>query len=647
VSPVGQAVFWVLVALPATTGALLCLAGRRVERWAAGIAVVTAAAVLAAAITGAAVRPEVAVRFLPVADVGLAVDGLSAVVLPAVAAVTLLVLVFAAGDVREGRARFSGLMLLFAAAVAMTGTATTLPALLVAWEVMGATSYALIGHHWRRDATVAAGTTAFVTTRTADLGLYLAAGAAVAGGAGLSLDRLPDAAAPWADVAAAGVLVAALGKAAQLPFSFWLSRAMVGPSPVSALLHSAAMVAMGGYLLLRTAPLLESTGWAAHAAAWTGAVTAVALGAVAVAQRDLKQLLAASTSAQLGFVVLGAGVASVSGGAVHLVAHAATKATLFLAAGAWLTALGTRRLTALRGAARRWPAVGAAAGVAALSLAGVPPLALWATKDEVLAAAKETSTALYVVGLAAAALSAAYAGKVLWTVWRALPDDAEAGYDTEEAGTRRVGILERVPLVLLAAGAAVLGLLAWPPVGDALRTVLGETAAPRPGPAELLVSGALAVAVVAVMALAVRRGASEPRWATGWLFLDVAAERAVVRPVWWLAGRCARFDDAVLDRAVMATARAPLRAARWLAEADDRGLDAAVEASARAGTRLARRAQRADIGGIDRLVDGIATATRGLGAVVRRTQTGLLHHYYVQAAVVLAAALAVLLLAGR
>ncbi|SDY72038.1 NADH:ubiquinone oxidoreductase subunit 5 (chain L)/Multisubunit Na+/H+ antiporter, MnhA subunit [Modestobacter sp. DSM 44400] len=613
-SGLGTALLWAVVVLPSGVGAALCLTGRRADRPAPVVAVLTAALVLVGAVAVAVLRPRTTVPFLPRAPFGLGVDALSAVVLPTVATVTVLVLLFAAVDIRERPARFFGLMLLFVAAVAITATATTLPALLFAWEIMGATSYALIGFSWRESDRVGAGTTAFLTTRTADLGLYLAAGAALAGGSGLALADLPGTSSPARDVVAAGVLVAALGKAAQLPFSFWLSRAMEGPSPVSALLHSAAMVAMGGYLLLRTAPLLESTGWAAPTAAWVGALTALLLGAVAVAQRDLKQLLGASTSAQLGFVVLGAGVGSVSGGVAHLVAHAATKALLFLAAGAWLSALGTKQLSALHGAARRWPVVGGTATVAALSLAGVVPLSLWATKDDVLAAAMGSSLALYLVGLAAAALSAAYAGKVLWLIWRPLPADAEAGYDTEEEGTRRIALLEKVPLVVLAVGAAVLGLLVWPPAGEALRRALGEAAAARPTVPELLSSAVLSVLVV----LAVRRWRLPgPRWAASWLGLGTATQVLVVVPVLRLAEALARLDDRVIDRAVDGSARMSLRAADVVAEADDVGFDGAAE--------------------------GVAAGTRRLGALARRTQTGQLHQYYVQATVVLAAALALLL----
>jgi NADH-quinone oxidoreductase subunit L len=379
----------------------------------------------------------VAVPFMADTDFALSVDALAALMLPTLAVVSLLVLVFSAGEIDESPGRFHGLMLLFVSSVALTATATTLPTLLFAWELMGATSYALIGFWWRDSDRMTAGLTAFVTTRTADVGLYVAAAAALAGGAGLALADLADSSPGWRDVVAAGIVVAALGKAAQLPFSFWLSRAMEGPSPVSALLHSAAMVAMGGYLLLRMSPLLASTGWAGPTTAWIGATTALLMGAVAVGQRDLKQLLAASTSAQLGFVVMAAGVASVSGGAAHLVAHASTKALLFLAAGAWLTALGTKRLTGLAGAARRWRLAGWSATVGALALAGTAPLSLWATKDAVLAAALEESPWLYAAGLAASALSAGYAGKILVVLWRRAPHPrpVEADDGEEQQGT--------------------------------------------------------------------------------------------------------------------------------------------------------------------------------------------------------------------
>lgn len=629
-----EAALWLLLLLPAVVGGVLAVF--RLERAAAAVSVVTATATVVLSVVVALTRPVVSVPFMAGSDFALGIDGLSALVAPTVAGVALLVLIFSAGEIDASQGRFHGLMLVFASAALVTVAAQTLPALLFAWEVMGATSFALIGFWWQEDRRVSAGVTAFVTTRTADVGLYVAAGAALAGGAGWALADLATASGGWRHVLAAGVLVAALGKAAQLPFSFWLSRAMEGPSPVSALLHSAAMVAMGGYLLLRMEPLLTATGWAAPTAAWVGVLTALVLGAVAVGQRDLKQLLAASTSAQLGFVVMGAGLGSVSGGAAHLVAHASTKALLFLAAGAWLTALGTKQLGGLRGVARRWRLVGWTVTVAGLSLAGVAPLALWATKDAVLAAALEESPWLYAVGLAAAALSAAYAGKLLVVIWRRVPAsgraEVEAHLDEEQPGTAHVGVLEKAPLLVLAVGAAVLGLLALPPVGDTVAQALGEEP-PHAAPMELLTSAVLALAV---LGLVWWRPVPEPRWALTWLGLDRATQALVVRPTLGLAERLARFDDHVLDRLVTGSASSALWVSRRMARFDDRVLDGGVEATSRASLRVAERSASGDDRWVDGAVEGVAAWLRGLGRLARRPQTGQLHQYYIQAVAVLA-----------
>ncbi|MEO7753639.1 MAG: proton-conducting transporter membrane subunit [Terracoccus sp.] len=648
-----QVALWLLVALPAGTGgALLVLPALR--RAAVPIALTVSSLVVALSAVAVAARPSVSMPFVAGADLGLAVDGLSAFVLPMVTVVTLLVLVFAAGDVRTDRARFHGLMLLFSAAASLTATATTLPTLLVGWEVMGAMSYALIGFWWWEDSRVSAGLTAFLTTRAADLGLYLAAGAALAGGSGLALADLVSAASPWRDVVVAGILVSALGKAAQLPFSFWLSRAMEGPSPVSALLHSAAMVAMGGYLLLRAEPLVASTGWAPAATAWVGVLTAIALGVVALAQHDLKQLLAASTGSQLGFVVLAAGVGAVAGGTAQLVAHAATKALLFLAAGSWLTALGTKHLDGLVGVARRWPLVGWCATVGALALAGVPPLSLWATKDAVLAGALEQSVWLYAAGLAAAGLSAAYAARILVVVWRSTDgreERARAHLDEEEEGTREVTTWQRVPLVLLAAGAAVLGLLALPPVASVLTEVVAEAVgaggpeSTAASPLELATSGVLALAVVLLLVLLARRGSRwletpGSSWLGSWLGLESAAHRVVVRPTLALAARLDRLDRG-LDRGVGAVLGGVLGLSRGATRVDG-GLDRGVTGVAARTVRLGHLATSAEQG-VDALVQGLAARVRGLGRLARRPQTGQLHHYYLEAVAVLAAALLLLL----
>ncbi|WP_026403832.1 NADH-quinone oxidoreductase subunit L [Actinomadura rifamycini] len=582
---------------PLLAGALLLVAGRRADRVAPAAGVAVAAAVLALAGAAAAARPAARVAVLPGAPGGLAVDGLSAAMVVTVAAAVLLVLLHAAA---EGfGARFSGLMLVFAGAMLVTVTASDLLLLLMGWEVMGAMSYALIGYRWTDDGAVRSAAAAFVTTRAADTGLYLAAGFALAGTGSLSLAGLEAARSPWIDLIAAGVVVAALGKSAQLPFSFWLSRAMAGPSAVSALLHSATMVAAGGYLLLRLHPLLAASGWAGAVVCWAGALTALVLGVVALAQRDLKQLLAASTCAQIGFVVLAAGAAAVAGGALHLVAHAAVKSLLFLCAGVWLARTGTQRLDGLGGAARtsRW--VGAAFALGTLALAGVPPLSLWFTKDAVLAAALDRSPGLFAVGLAASVVAAGYAAKALVAVW--------AG-----GGGRRgdVPAVQKAPLAVLAAAACAAGFAV--PFGG------GWEVRPRPSAWELGLSGVLAAAVVAAVAKGVRVRA--PAWGLHWAYLERAAHAGVVRPVLALARGLARFDDRVVDGTVAAIARGGRRAAEF----------AARDAEPR----------------VDGVVAAVGRGARALGALARRPQTGQVHMYYAQAAVMLAVLVLIAVLAG-
>ncbi|RFU21742.1 proton-conducting transporter transmembrane domain-containing protein [Geodermatophilus marinus] len=642
------AVLAALTGLPTVAGAALLLCGRRADRAAAPVAVAVTAATLVLAAAAAAGRPELSAPFLTTVEGGdlrLVVDGLSAVLVVLVAAVALPVTVFAAAGLPRdtARARFAGLLLLFVAAMLVTVTAATLPALLLAWEVMGATSYALIGFRWDEPGKLAAGTVAFLTTRAADLGLYVAAGAALAATGSLALPDLRAAAGGWADLAAAGVLVAALGKSAQLPFSAWLSSAMQGPSPVSALLHSATMVAAGGYLLLRLHPLLAGTGWAATAAAWAGALTALVLGLVALAQTDVKQLLAASTAAQIGFVVLAAGAGATAGGTAQLVAHAAVKAGLFVAAGAWLTALGTRELAGLRGAARRYPGVGAAVTVAALALAGVPPLSLWASKDEVLAGVE--STALHAVGLAAAVVAAGYSGRLLAVVL-ARPGGEEA-FDSEEPGTRRVPAATTAVAAAFAVPAAGLGVLALPAVAEALRRLLGAEGEPAPTGGALVLSGALAVAALAGTVLVVRVRPGLVRAAErGPLHRWAGLGRLLTpRPGLALARALAVADDRGLDRAVHAAAGGVRRLAAAVARADDGVLDRAVTGVARATRRAADGSARADGGLVDGAVRATARAVRRAGTAARRPQTGLLHQYYAQAAAGLGVLLLLLLVA--
>ena len=623
-----------LVAGPGAIGVLFMAAGHRADRFAATAGLLTAAGAAVLGTAAAVARPAAALPFLAGLPLELRVDGLTALLLVPLVAVTMQV-AWASGPEAEGSpARYFGLLLLFLSGVLATLTAASLLPLLMGWEVMGAASYALIGFWWRESRNAESALTAFLTTRAADLGLYAAAGACMAGSGSLSLTALPDLPAGWRTVAAVGLVLAAAGKSAQLPFSFWLARAMDGPSPVSALLHSAAMVAMGGYLLLRVHPLLTATKGAGPAVAWLGAATAVLLGVVALAQSDLKLLLAASTASQLGVVVLAAGVGSVAGGARHLVAHAFVKSTLFLVAGVWLAALGSRQLTDLCGAARRHQLVGAAFVLGAAALAGLPPLSLWLTKDGVLAAAAEQSTPLYAAGLLAAVLAAAYAGRAVGYVVRPVPADVPPA-----AGLRP---MTWAPILQLAVLAAVGGLLAVPPLSGRVDHLLGTT--------QCIAGGARAGAVrpAGRRRLHARRPIRRirarrlPRLAARWGGLEALAHAIVVRPVVATAGLLARFDDRILARGVALAPRGATGLARQAERLETR-LHLATLATGPRSLRAAAVGRAVDERGVGGLVTAVGRAAPALARKAVRSQTGAVHQYLAQAAVALAVATLLLL----
>jgi NADH:ubiquinone oxidoreductase subunit 5 (subunit L)/multisubunit Na+/H+ antiporter MnhA subunit len=302
------------------------------------------------------------------------------------------------------------------------------------------------------------------------------------------------------------------------------------------------------------------------------------------------------------------------------VAHALTKSLLFLAAGAWLTALGTRSLPALRGVARRYPVVGITFTVGAVSLAGIPPLSIWATKDTVLAAALRSSPPLYLVGLAAAALSAAYAGRALALVWSTR--DQDPAWDTERPGTRVVTAWQNGPLPLLAAGAALFGLLAVPGVWSTFAAVVTTVDEPEPPWWEAVTSAVVALAAAGVAAMVVRRRSDvpAPTALVDWLGLEALARNGIASPVHVTARALARFDDRVVAGGVRGTVTLGMRLAR--------AADGRIERS------------------VDGAVRGLARGARGLGRLARRPQTGQLHQYYAQAVVALAALAALLVVLG-
>ena len=627
-----------LVALP-LAGALLVAALRR-SRVAMGVAAVavlllTTAVALWLVFTSS---PDLVVwrwsdRLVP----RLALEGFARVMAVLVPVIAAPVVAYAAADREEpAPARLLGLMLVFVAAMELLVLAGDLLLLLFAWELVAALSWALIGHQWGDAWRARAARQAFLTTRFGDLGLYLAAGAAYAAAGSVDYAALSGLEGTARDVVAAGVLLAAAAKSAQLPFSPWLFSAMAGPTPVSALLHSATLVAAGAFAIIRLGPALAPTGWFGPAAAGLGLATALAGGVVAATQTDFKKALAGSTSSQYGLMFLAVGAGSTAAAGAHLVTHAAYKSLLFLGAGIAIHAAGSGELARMR-LGRALPRVASLFAVGALALAAVPPLGGGWSKEEVSAAAFEVAPWLGLATLLSSVLTALYAARLFLL-----------GYGPGEV--RRVTgprSGEFAGLTWLAGMSVLLSLL-WLPAAEV--SVERATAGPLPEAAPWGLPAALLALTAAFLAVWLLWGKGRlltlglpmevQAAAADWLGLPTAARRGIVRPTVALARALARFDDRVVDAGVRGAAWIGRHVSRLLNAWGERGIEGAVWGVADATLASADLSRAADDQGVDAAVEGVARGVGVGGAWSRRLQTGMAHHYYVVVAVGIAAAVA-------
>ncbi len=501
-----------------------------------------------------------------------------------VAAVSALVLVYAVGYMRgeAGVPRFFVGMGLFAGAMQALVLAGDWVLLLAAWEIIGFASWLLIGFWFdRQDARAGA-------TRTADLGLYTGVFVLISASGSSEIAATLSVSGAAATAAGLLLLLAAMGKSAQAPLTGWLQDAMAGPTPVSALLHSATLVAAGAVLLIRVHPLLPAG--VLLATGVVGGVTAVLAGLTALAEHDLKRLLAASTAGQYGFMLLAVGAGSPVAAAFHLVAHAAMKSTLFLAAGVFQHERGSTGFAVLGGAGRNRKAAYAAFAIAGLALTGVPPLSGFFSKDAILAATLDSRYAglLLPLALAGTLLTGLYVGRALRLLW---------GRATEESAYSRTRLRGRVwmyaGLVGLALAAAVLGTGAGP-----VAALLGEEL-----PESLVVAaGGLLLGIAGL--------------AGGWL---IQAER-LLGSMREPAARGFRFAggfDGMVARPALAVASAAGRA--------DDALHRGVVAVGRASLVVAGASRTTDEAGIGRSIAALVSGARGLGGRARQLQSGLIH----------------------
>lgn len=566
--------------------------------------------------------------------------GLVAVLVPLIA---LPVVVYAtAHEARLGLVRLISVLLVFVGGMQLLVIADDFLTLLIGWEIVGACSWALIGHKWQDRDNSASALYAFVTTRLGDVGLILTALAVYAATGGFAFTGLAQMQDTGLEVAAAGLVISAAAKSGQVPFAPWLFRAMAGPTSVSALLHAATMVAAGAYALARLQPELAGSALFGPAVIGIGLLTALAGGIVALLQPHAKKLLAASTSAQYGlmFVAVGAGYPGIA--ILHLAAHAALKALLFLVAGIAGHRADTFDLPSMR-FLRALPFAAAASAVGALALAGVPPLGAAWTKEHIGTAAGHVDLLLAAGVLIAGGLSAAYAARFQLSAFgpAAEEDEAPSAYRPSHS---ELGAAWFLALISLLGSVVWLGSVSKP-LGDMLGIAI-----PKPSMAEtvasiLLVGLGLLAGYYVVRRLPRLGHEGRVGHAAAWLGLPALIGAGVVRPFERTAELAARADRRLIDGGVRLTAMLVGQLSRGAGRTDRRLLDGGVRLTAALTGWLARATGRAGEFLTDGLPHGAALLTGLAASDARRLQTGLAHHYYTILAIG-GAAMAVVLFIG-
>ncbi len=409
------------------------------------------------------------------ADIAFQLDPLSIVMLMVVTWISFVIHVYSVGYMahEDGYARYFAYLNLFVAAMLVLILGSSYLFAFVGWEGVGLCSYLLIGFYYDKDFAANAGKKAFIVNRIGDFGFLIAMFLMFAWVGSVDFRSVSHAAStgqmtPGVITAVCLLLfLGACGKSAQIPLYVWLPDAMAGPTPVSALIHAATMVTAGVYIMVRSNILFRQSPTAMGVVAIIGALTALVAALIAVAQNDIKKVLAYSTVSQLGYMVMGVGVGAFVAAIFHLVTHAFFKACLFLGSGSVIHAMGGEQdIRRMGGLKKHIPTTWWTFGAATIAIAGFPPLAGFFSKDEILVSAwvtpyfTVTGKVVYVIGSIAALLTAFYMFRLLYLVFygqfRGTSEQKHHLHESPKTMT--------IPLVILALLSIFGGLLGLPHV---------------------------------------------------------------------------------------------------------------------------------------------------------------------------------------
>ncbi len=550
-------------------------------------------------------------------DVGFQLDRFGGIMALVVAAVSFAIHVYSTGYMSGDKlyGRYFAYLNLFSAAMLGLVLANNYLQAFIFWELVGLTSYLLIGFWFEKPEAADAGMKAFITTRVGDVGLLVGIMLTFTLTGtfhfGTIFDLVGYGALAPAMITAIALLIfaGAVGKSAQLPLHVWLPDAMEGPTPVSALIHAATMVAAGVYLVARSFPIFAAAAATSEVVAYVGATTALMAATIAVVQVDIKRVLAYSTISQLGYMMLALGCGSQAAGIFHLCTHAFFKALLFLGAGAVIHACHTNDMREMGGLGRRMKVTAVTFVLAALALAGVPPLSGFFSKDEILAAVVDHGGAyLAFAAFFTVFLTAFYMFRAIFVTFGG--EAREKARDAHEAPPNMLG-----PMIFLCVCAVGAGWVGIPGVGKGFAGLAGlHVRGEHHGVNVGAVGASLALAAGGIaLAWALYRARIYP----------VEKIYRTFRPVARVLERKYFFDDVYGFLFVKGT----VFFARLWGLFDNYVIDGLVNATGWGLVLWSKFEGWFDLAVVDGLVNFAGWITQGFGKIFRRVQTGYVQEY--------------------
>ncbi len=618
---------WLIPVIPFVSFLLIVFLGKRAPLRGAsiGILAIGSSFVLSLLVffqfLGEAEHVEKSITWLQLGDfrveLGMNVDGLAAMMFVVVTTVSLLVHIYSV-EYMSHEPRFTwyyAALSLFTGSMLTLVIANNLFQMLVGWELVGICSYLLIGHFWEDKPNQDAANKAFLTTRTGDVpfvfGIFVLTVAA--GTANIpAINEMAEhggIAVPFMLAGAILLFGGAIGKSAQFPLHVWLPDAMAGPTPVSALIHAATMVVAGVYMVGRMFPVFEASEGALTLVALIGGITMLIGALLALVQDDIKRVLAYSTISQLGYMIAALGIGARTAAFFHLFTHAFFKALLFLGAGSLIHAAHSNNMSEMGGMRRFMPTTYWTFVVGSLALAGIPPLAGFWSKDEIIAdAGRNGHEIVLIVAIVSAVLTAFYMTRAV----RLTFFGEYRGHGQPHESPR----LMTVPLVILAVLSMTAGFFGMPFLDGGFRTLVH-----LPGEAHISEVDWVLAGITVALAL----GAIS----IGWRLYATYRERDPLRrfaPLWTLLERKYFLDDIYMRGIVRPIQYKLSAAANWT---NTHILDGAVNATAWLTKKFGIATDVVDRRVVDGAVNRVAIGAGWTGGLLRYIQSGNVQRYAV------------------